>query len=414
MLHFDFIERDMNTLIQTKRRIVWVAAAAISIFVLSCKEEPPPSLYQPITSTGPTITTVSPNDSALAGIGIVTIVGTGFSPVKEYNFVNFGSKLATVLEATVTQLKVRTPNLVSDSTPVKVAVQGMDLFSSAIAYKLKPAVVDFGGTPNVVEEPGGIATDARGNLYVSLLGSTGIMLGVKKITPTGARTDFAPRNSRGTSWSSLRVGPGDTLYNAANQIGMFRIFPNGVNEEPFWFRGGVGSIFDVDFDQGLNIWAGGDNQEVYRIKRDKSIRSFPFAGDVRSVRVYNGNLYCATKNDSVWNIWRSRIVSADSLAPRELYFNFSANYPNAGAYAITFSTDGDMFVGTDPFAGSMVVVHPDRTHEKFYPGLFSGTFVTFAYGIGNEMYVSSTGTDANKKVLRVNMQKQGAPYYGRQ
>ena len=401
----------MKTLIQTKRRIVWVAVAAISIFVLSCKEEPPPSLYQPIPSSGPTITSVSPSDSALAGVSIVTIVGTGFSPVKEYNFVNFGSKLATVLEATVTQLKVRTPILVSDSTPVKVAVQGIDLFSNAIAYRLKPAVVDFGGTPNVVEEPVGMATDVQGNLYVSLLTNTGIALGVKKITPTGVRSDFGLAIR---SWSSLKVGPGDTVYAAANGPGMFRIYPQGVNETPNWFFGGVGRISEFDFDQGRNIWAGGDNREIYRITRDKIIKSFPFVGDVRSVRVFSGQVYCATRTDTVWSIWRSRIVSSDSLAPRELYFNFSANYPNAGAYAITFSTDGDMFVGTDPFAGSMVVVHPDQTHEKFYPGLFSGKFVAFAYGIGTEMYVSSTGTDANKKVLRVNMQKQGARYYGRQ
>lgn len=381
-------------------------------FVAGCKEDPPSSLYQEKPRTGPTLTSISPNDSALAGVSTVTISGTGFSPVKEYNFVNFGPKPATVLEATTTQLKVTAPIFVSDSTPVKVAVQGADTFSNAIAYKLKPAVIAFGGMPNVVEEPVGMATDAQGNLYVSLLTNAGVALGVKKITPSGVRSDFG---SAIRSWSSLKVGPGDTIYAAANGPGMFRIYPQGVNETPNWFFGGVGRISEFDFDQARNIWAGGDNQEVYRIKRDKSIRSFPFAGDVRSVRVYNGNLYCSIRNDSLWNIWRSRIVSADSLAPRELYFNFSANYPNAGAYAITFSSDGDMFVGTDPLAGSMVVVHPDGTHEKFYPGLFSGKFVAFAYGVGTEMYVSSTGTtDANKKVLRVDMQKQSAPYYGRQ
>jgi hypothetical protein len=38
-----------------------------------------------------------------------------------------------------------------------------------------------------------------------------------------------------------------------------------------------------------------------------------------------------------------------------------------------------------------------------------------SYGPGGMLYLARTGTaDASKKILRVNTQKLGAPYYGRQ
>lgn len=384
-----------------------------------CKEAPPASVYQEKPSIGPTLTGLSPNDSALAGVSTVTITGSGFAPVREYNFVNFGSKAATVLEATTTQLKVTAPIFVSDSTPVKVAVQGQELFSNAIAYKLKAAVAGFGGLPNTVEEPFGITCDTAGNVYVSLLSGGGTGLGVKKITPSGVRSDYSPVFSSSVNkWTSMKLGPGGFLYTAANRNAIFRIPAGGGGAAP-WASvaaANVTFVYDFDFDQQGNIWGGGDNQNIVRVAQDRSVKGFPFAGDVRGVRYFQNYLYLATKNDSVWNIWRTRIVSADSISPRELYVNFSSKFGSlAGAYAITFAADGDLFVGTDSSAGSVAVIHPDKSAERFYSGLFSGLTQSMAYGKGTELYLSRTGsTDALKKILRVNTQKQGAPYYGRQ
>ncbi len=388
-------------------------------FVFGCKENPPASLYQDKPSIGPTLTGVSPNDSALAGVSTVTISGTGFSPVREYNFVNFGSKPATVLEATATQLRVTAPIFVSDSTPVKVAVQGQELFSNAIAYKLKAAVAEFGVLANTVEEPFGITCDTAGNVYVSLLSGGGTGLGVKKITPAGVRSDYSPVFSSSVNkWTSMKLGPGGFIYTAANRNAVFRIPAGGGSSAP-WASvaaANVSFVHDFDFDQAGNIWGGGDNQNIVRVAQDRSVKGFPFTGDVRGVRYFQSYLYLATKNDTVWNIWRTRIVSADSIGPRELYVNFTSKFGSlAGAYALTFAADGDLFVGTDSVAGSLAVIHPDKSAERFYPGLFSGQIQSMAYGKGTELYLSRTGsTDALKKILRVNTQKLGAPYYGRQ
>jgi hypothetical protein len=217
----------------------------------------------------------------------------------------------------------------------------------------------------------------------------------------------------------MKVGPGGYIYCAANRNAVFRINPGGGSSAPWASTAGVGvtAIADIDFDQQGNIWGGGDNTALVRIKPDRSARAFPFTADVRSVRVFGVHLYVAARNDSLWNIWRFRIYSADSLGSPENYYAFSARYGanGPGAYAVTFAATGELFVGTDSSAGTIVLVRPNGTAEAFYPGLFRGRAVAFAFGKGEEMYVSRTGnSDADKKLIRVLTQMRSAPYYGRQ
>jgi hypothetical protein len=408
-------------------RVTGFSLLVIVALLSACKKDPPASLFDPnyVSGLQPTISSLVPADSGLSGVTVVTITGTNFSGVKENNIVYFNSKQAAVLQASATQLVVHAPDVPKDTVWVKVAVFGSELFSEQVRYKLIPAVLAVGAIPNAVEEPIGIDCDSSGNVYVSMVSGGGGGLGVKKLSPTNkrdslGRTDYSPPfNTTINRWTAMKVGPGGFIYTAANRNAIFRIPAGGGASAPWASVAGAGltSVFDLDFDQQGNIWAGGDNTALVRVKPDRSALAFPFLGDVRSVRVYNNYLYVATKNDSVWNIWRMRIFSSDSLGARENYFAFSGRYGvnGPGAYAITFSTDGDMFVGTDSLAGTIVLVHPDKSSEPFYPGLLGGRVSAFAYGKSTELYFSSTGSsDANKKVIRVFTQKQGAPYYGRQ
>ncbi|MEK6572545.1 MAG: hypothetical protein AABZ61_14320, partial [Bacteroidota bacterium] len=137
--------------------------------------------------------------------------------------------------------------------------------------------------------------------------------------------------------------------------------------------------------------------------------------NVRSLRVYNGYVYIAANADNVDKIWRFPIISSDSLGPAEIYFNFSEKYgvSGAGAYAITFSSDGEMYVGTDGPAG-IILVHPDKSWEQYYPGLFQPQTLLFAWGSGSTLYLTRSGTVASHTIFKVNTQKTSAPYYGRQ
>jgi hypothetical protein len=396
------------------------AAAAIPLFAFlaGCEEDPPSSLYNSSRNGGltPSIVSITPSDSALAGVTAVVITGTNFSVTPVENLVFFNASQATVLQASATQLTVRAPVLIGDSISLKIAVQGSELFSNVLQYKLVAAVSQF-GAGTATEIPAGITCDNQGNVYVSLQNEAGVGLGVKKFTPAGARSDFGGLGA--PSWTGLKIGPADTLFAARNLAALYRIPETGT---PSIWRtiGSPGSpgILDLDFDQQLNIWAAGSRDSLYRVTRSRVVKSFPFRGTIRAVRVFQGFLYVGGLIDTVEKVVRFPIVSADSLGAPEVYFNLTENFPvpsKPRVNALTFVADGDLFVGTDSTASTIVLVHPDRTSEPFYPGLLTGQAVSLAYGIGPDLYVSTTGSvAAHKRVLRVNTERPGAPYYGRQ
>lgn len=389
----------------------------VVLFLTSgCKNEITPSLYDPSYKgkSNPTISSISPA-SGLAGLSTFTITGSNFSTVKEENTVLFDGTTAPVVSASATQLTVKAPNLPKDSIKVTVTVFGAAQFSNIVLCKLEAAVSEFGNI-GPIEEPYGIACDRDGNVYVALT-SGGIGAGIKKITPAGVRSDYAPSGGI-TIFSALKMGPGGYLYASRSLRALYRIAPGG-GTPAIWLApaSGIGPVYDFDFDAQGNIWGGGNDVAIYRVKPDpdKSVKAFAFTGNVRSVRVYNGYVYLAATTDTVDNIWRFRIISSDSLGPAENYFNFSAKYgvTGAGAYAITFSSDGEMYVGTDGPDG-IILVHPDKSWEPFYPGLLIRQAYLFAWGAGSELYYIRKGAVASHTIIRINTQKSSAPYYGRQ
>jgi len=96
-----------------------------------------------------------------------------------------------------------------------------------------------------------------------------------------------------------------------------------------------------------------------------------------------------------------------------VYFDFSAAYPGYLTKAITFDKNGDLYIGTDA-PESIVLVHADGAHEGFYPGLFHSSTISFAWGTGTYLYATREGSgDFPQTILKIQMLKQGAPYFGR-
>ena len=403
------------------------AALVLLCFVLltlvGCKEEPPVSLYDPNAAAAatPSITSIAPpSGTALAGVTDVTITGANFSPVMQNNYVYFDASPATVLQASATELRVTPPNVVKDSIKVRVAVVGSVPFSNTMLYELKPAAEDVGGIESF-EVPYGIACDTAGNVYVSLI-ARGVGAGVKKITPDGVRSDFSPAFSSSVNkWNGMKVGSGGFMYALARNA-IFRIPMAGGNAAA-WAANVIpnpGLANDLDFDASGNIWVGGSGSTVFSRVRvsDKNVKSFPFNGDVRSVRVYDGYVYLGALLDSVEGVWRFRIVSPDSIGAREEYFNLTSVYGagKGSVYAVTFAADGDMYLGTD-HADGIRVVHPSKNSEPLYPGVLQPRSLSFAWGTGPYLYVSRNGGVVNSvsvanSVVKINMQKTSAPYYG--
>ncbi len=89
--------------------------------------------------------------------------------------------------------------------------------------------------------------------------------------------------------------------------------------------------------------------------------------------------------------------------------------PVSQIYALTFAADGDMYVGTDHAAGIMIV-HPDGSFEPLYEGLLKPYVYSLAWGTGTYLYANQRNDvdPAQKRMLKINVLKQSAPYYGRE
>jgi len=399
-----------------------LAGLVLLAFLLfsSCVNEKRGSLFDPdyvSARPAPEITNITP-PSGLAGVTILTISGKNFSAVKSENTVYFNDKQAQIVEASTTQLKIVAPNVVKDSIKVRATVVGADLFSNTYLYKLEAAVSDFGNLSET-QEPWAIATDAQGNLYLSLM-DAGVGIGVKKFTPAGVRTDYSPSGGI-AKWSGMKMGPGGVLYTARILRAIYQI-PAGGGSPVIWVAfGDLGAVYDFDFDAAGNLWAGGNNDFIYRVRPDKGVKAFPLVANIRSVRVFNNYVYVAGKvfPDSSERVVRFQIISSDSLGPRDDYFNLTTSKLGGTGktiYAINFAADGDMYVGTD-MTDPLLVVHPDRSVEQFHSGLTSPTVHLFAWGHETNFYAvrgTASGGAITKslKILKINALKNGAPYHG--
>ncbi len=397
--------------------LLLLAVALIAGMWIGCKEDPPASLYDPnyVSGAQPVVSGITPATGALGGVTMLTITGQNFSPVPGNNLVFFDKSSVTVLTASATQLTLKAPPLAKDSIQVKVAVARSDKYSAAYLFKLGLAANEKFATFGSGEESVGIECDNAGNLYASMLTPNG-GIGVKKFTPAGVRSDYSPiLSSTVSNWKNMKFGSGGAMFcTATGRAILFRIPPGG-GTPAIWLSGaGLGVLADLDFDQNGNLWASGANGNVYRVSPTKVVTVFPCVGTLRAIRVFNGAVYVGGKRDSLEKVWKFPIIGADSLDAEQEYFNLSSVYGANGSFvnAITFSQDGDLYIGTDNAEG-IRLVHPSKVSEPYYAGIVSGTTVALTWSTGTDLFQSRSSIPGPASAVKISAQKAGAPYYGR-
>lgn len=390
-----------------------VGLIPLAIFLAGCKNDTTPSLFDPNAPKGadPIISSILPADSTLAGVGELTIKGQNFSSKPAENIVLFGADPAVVLAASTTELKVKTPNLVADAIPIRIAVQGASEFTPFVFYKLKPAVVLYADLKDAGKDAVkafGIDVDRQGNLYVSTESNT-----IKKVSPDGKVTVITSKATflRATA---LKVGPGNLLY-AANAVARLRrISTIALDGTESVLVSLPGNPQDFDFDASGNIWVTVDT-DVYLVTPSKTatkIDSYPVT--LAALRVFNGYVYVAGKNATTGEekIWRSPIQGG-ALGAKEVVLDVAAAGWLAGGdiQALTFSADGGMYLGTNHPDG-MFVLRPDGSHEVLYPGLIAPSVYAIAWNEGSLLFAVQQ-LSATSNLLKIDTGKKGAPYYGR-
>ncbi len=389
-----------------------VMLLGLGVLLSGCQQEKPESLYNPnyLYNPNPVITAMEPADSALAGIVTIKIIGENFSPIKENNFVHFGKTKAVVLDASANQLVVQSPNFIADSTAVRVSVLGAISFSNSMPYRLVRGVGEFGGFGDY-DEPYMVECDKDENLYVAL-GSRKIV----KITPAEVKTDYATTTF--SLFTGLAFGPDGMLYVARNTRYLYRV-PAGGGSAAQWVRV-KDAVYALDFAPGGFLFVGGKGDSLYKVTiqgdgASKGIMPYPDTY-IKAIRVFNGYVYIGGKVNATNQqaIWRNQILSENELGPTELYFDWSTKISTTfEILAITFAADGDMYVGTDA-PEAVIVIHPDGTFAPLYPGVLEPTSYSLSWGNKQFLYIARRSDDAKKRrVIKINMLKEGAPYYGR-
>jgi len=390
------------------------------------------ALYNSIFSTQgiPQIVSVSPADSAFAGIDEVTITGHNFPVAANELYVFFNTTKATIISADTNKIVVKAPNLVADSITIKIdKLKNSGGISNTAYYKLISAVSTIKSF-TTGNRPYMITFDGTYNLYYnSTLNS--VSEGVTKITPDGVVSKYAIKGGE-TFYSSLKFDKTNGLLGARKVSAIFKVAEGAA---PATFVSGfTKSVMDFDVDVNGSIWAVSSQDQIYRINpttKDKKI--FSPGGLFRTCRVYNGYLYAAgqkSPTDKSEIVWRYPIVNADSIGASEVYFDFTAaGYSTVTngttIQAITFSFDGFLYIGNDGTEPIIVIDPSDRSSAPLFPGVLNpygkNKLLTLFWGEGYYLYYVRQIVNPDDKnpplplsdaIVKVNTRKLGAPYYG--
>lgn len=375
------------------------------------------SLYDPnyeANRPDPSISVIEPDGGWIAGVDTVIIRGENFSDQPEENRVYFGGVPGIIHSATQTELKVRPARVVGEQLPVKMAVRYALNFSNVIEYTLDQAVTPVPGSRNI-DNSLAIATDSSGDIY---------FLNQEEDTPRGIRKWDTGTNANDQylesrfDWTSLKIGPDGLLYAARNIFGIYRETPSAtIDNNPFAVGNSGEAYRDIDFDPDHNLWAVGNNENIFRIDIESgSVERFEFDANLRAVRYYEGKLYMGgrfdngTDNGSI-EIWTMDINNGLATNPQQYLKIDEVAEIEFTIYSITFDEEGTLYLGTDAGTG-IYTWNEANGFNEFYPGLIEPDAFSLAW-TGEFLIASATNRgESTRHPLKIDVRKQGAPYYG--
>jgi len=385
----------------------------ILLFSIACEYNGPTNVWDPQEkgAPAPVITGIEPENEAFSGLTEIRISGENFSSNAADIAVYFGTSRAEIVSATTRELVVIPPKISHDSLQIRVILNSALAYAHYSPYRLKSASIEFAsfGTLDVLA----LAVDKDDNVYASLSNKT-----VVKIKPDGEKIAYATLSFKPVD---SRIGPDGNLFIQKNMNQTLYVVPPGGGEAIEYSKQPLRKkLLCLDFDQYQNIFTAGFQSGLFVLNEAKKYTRVGVyhTGVVNAVRVYNGYVYVVVDNNSVEparGIWRSKILNeTGELGENELVLDWAntGEYADNTVYDITFSFDGDMLIGTDN-PDPILVLHPDGSMEPLYSTILIANAEKVVWGNGKYIYMQRGGELEGASIYRIEMTKDGAPYYGR-
>ena len=410
------------------RSLIGIVLFGLTIFSFACEMDAPPSIYSENAAAAPSpvITSIEPAAGGIAGISQLTIFGNNFSPIDSQNHVFVDTAQAIVDSATTTMLIIKAPKgVVGNNLKIKVTVDGAFKVALYDHYQIEEVAQEYGNFGDL-DEVISIAVDKNENLYVQMRVHADTVK-IVKVTPSGAKSNYASKNIPVQKFSQIKFGPNGYLYcQRSSSKELYRIPPGGNDSASLFHTLPIarGSFFD--FDSLGNMYCAGRtagmavvslNSQTSRIVGNFSLF------DVRGVRVYDGYVYVLGIYSQVKKgVYRARINSADGeLGTIDTVFNLSslAQFSDpVQIMGLAISSTGDILVGSE--TSDPIYVIRNGSAVPLYPGLLIKPAGEIRWGTGKYLYVNRYNSNSNaalvdpsiRRVMRIIVDSFGAPEYG--
>lgn len=407
----------------------------LTLVVLSaCNDfETPPTVWDPNTSypTGAVITSVSPANSAIAGVREIALIGN-FSSTLASNWVYFGSEQAINkrISAAADTLVIYRPT-VFGALDIKAVVVEADSIGK-LSYNLESPIISFDisaitGTYLVMEAGTGDTMWIASKGSISKLSPNGIDLIPYKDTSylkpkdiTKAATAFA------NDFSDMKFGPHGFLYatfNTTNCDLIYQLHPDSATPVVYASFPAINSTSKFDFNSNGDLYTG-KSIGLFLVKQG----STPVAvGDYTTdifveIRVFNGYVYAATST----SLFKSPIDPATGMVGnKETVVNIAVADTNLKSCTISsfnFASDGTVFLSLLNNASYSLYILENGSLSPYYrSNILPIGIDQLIWGGSKYLYLSrgKTGTAADPRLYKMGMAKEdntpllGAPYLGR-
>ena len=335
------------------------------------------------------ITTILPDTAYLKDV--ITISGSGFSSIPEYNFVAFGTKIADIISSSENEIQVQAPLLSDVSVMVKVAIKGSEFWSNELPMTFNPAVKVI---DDEIAWPMGVAVDSEGNVYVASAEDEVIY----KITSDGTKSEFVATPVNG----AMEFGANEYLYACEQGEGkIVRISPDGGTIEDVVE---VDSPIDFDWDADGNMYIVSNWSGIIKMDGSGGLTQVAEIDNPKCVRIFGNNLY-------VSDIWNSQILKYDITAGG--LENEETIYEGDSPLGLEISENGTIFF-TEAWETSLYTLNPDGSAGEVWYEDELETPMHYLTFYGKQIYIVYPGWGGDGVVLQVYAASNQAPNYGRQ